>query len=114
MVAIAKEFRLGSDFPTIDRAEWQKEVEADLKGVPFAKRMFSHSYEGIELRALYTEEVFPTAGDPAGGDGRQLLARSGAHCPTCDTIRWGPPPFSATVTISCLTRVPHLLLWVRV
>ena len=66
MVAIAKEFRLGSDFPTIDHATWQKQVEADLKGVPFAKRMLSHSYEGIELQALYTEEMFPTAGDPAG------------------------------------------------
>ncbi|HZY58747.1 MAG TPA: hypothetical protein VFE56_03220 [Candidatus Binataceae bacterium] len=43
-----------------------REAEADLKGVPFAKRMISHSYEGIELQALYTEEVFPTAGDPAG------------------------------------------------
>ena len=75
MVAIAKEFRLGSDFPTIDRAAWQKEVEADLKGVPFAKRMFSHSYEGIELRALYTEEVFPTAGDPAGLPGYPPFVR---------------------------------------
>jgi methylmalonyl-CoA mutase len=66
MVAITDEFRLGSDFPSVDRAAWQKEVEADLKGVPFAKRMISHSYEGIELQALYTEEVFPTSDDPAG------------------------------------------------
>ncbi len=78
MVAIAKEFRLGSDFPSIDRATWQREVEADLKGVPFAKRMISHSYEGIELQALYTEEVFPTANDPAGLPGYPPFVR-GAH-----------------------------------
>ena len=75
MVAIAKEFRLGSDFPTIDHATWQREVEADLKGAPFAKRMISHTYEGIELQALYTEEVFPTAGDPAGLPGYPPFVR---------------------------------------
>jgi methylmalonyl-CoA mutase len=75
MVAFAKEFRLGSDFPTIVRATWQKEVEADLKGVPFAKRMIFHSYEGIELQALYTEEMFSTAGDPAGLPGYPPFVR---------------------------------------
>ena len=58
---IAKEFHLGSDFPKIDHATWRKEVEADLKGAPFAKRMISQTYEGIELQPLYTEETFPTA-----------------------------------------------------
>ena len=66
MVAIAKEFQLGSDFPKIDQGMWRKQVEAELKGAPFDKRMLSRSYEGIELQALYTEETFPTAGNPAG------------------------------------------------
>jgi methylmalonyl-CoA mutase len=66
VVAIAKEFRLGSDFPKVDQAMWHKQVEAELKGAPFDKRMLSRSYEGIELQALYTEEIFPTAGNPAG------------------------------------------------
>ena len=75
MVAIAKKFELGSDFPKVDRRTWQAAVEADLKGVPFAKRVISHSYEGIELQALYTEEDFPTAGDPAGLPGYPPFVR---------------------------------------
>ena len=75
MVTIAKEFRLGSDFPKIDYAMWQKQVEADLKGAPFDKRMLSRSYEGIELQPLYTEEIFPTAGNPAGLPGSPVHSR---------------------------------------
>ena len=32
MVTIAKEFRLGTDFPKIDHAMWHKQVEVELKG----------------------------------------------------------------------------------
>jgi methylmalonyl-CoA mutase len=60
MVALAKEFRLGSSFPRIDHAVWQQEVEADLS------RMVTRGYEGIDLQPLYTEATFPTATDPAG------------------------------------------------
>ena len=103
MVAIAKEFRLGSDFPTIDRAAWQKEVEADLKGVPFAKRMISHSYEGIELQALYTEEMFPTAGDPAGLPGYPpFRARRAAAGQRAD--RMGHPPRARASRSRCRQR----------
>ena len=38
-------------------------VEADLKGVPFEKKLVSRTHEGIELQPLYTEETAPTAGD---------------------------------------------------
>ena len=75
MVTIAKEFQLGSDFPKIDYAMWRKQVEADLKGAPFDKRMFSRSYEGIELQSLYTEEIFPTADDPSGLPGYSPFVR---------------------------------------
>ncbi|MEA2738051.1 MAG: methylmalonyl-CoA mutase [Acetobacteraceae bacterium] len=75
VVTIAKEFGLGSDFPKIDQATWQKQVEAELKGAPFAKRMISRGYDGIELQPLYTEEMFPTAGDPAGLPGYQPFVR---------------------------------------
>ncbi len=66
MVTIAKEFHLGTDFPKIDHAMWHKQVEVELKGADFDKRMLSRSYEGIELQALYTEEIFPTGSDPGG------------------------------------------------
>jgi methylmalonyl-CoA mutase len=66
MIAVAKEFELGTDFPQIDYATWQKQVEVELKGAPFAKRMISRIYEDIEVQPLYTEEIYPTAADPAG------------------------------------------------
>jgi methylmalonyl-CoA mutase len=66
---IAKEFAIGNDFPRIDYATWRKAVEVDLKGAPFEKRMFSHTYEGIDLQPIYTEELFPTKGDPSGVPG---------------------------------------------
>ena len=37
--------------------------------------MISQSYEGIELQPLYTEETFPTAGDPAGLPGYPPFVR---------------------------------------
>jgi methylmalonyl-CoA mutase len=63
---IAREFQLGDDFPPVDYAAWKKAAEADLKGVPFEKKLVSHPHEGIDLQPLYTEETAPTAGDPAG------------------------------------------------
>jgi methylmalonyl-CoA mutase len=33
--------------------DWQKLVEAELKGAPFDKRMFTDTYEGIKLRPIY-------------------------------------------------------------
>lgn len=75
MIAIEKEFQLGSDFPKIDYAMWHKQVEAELKGAPFAKRMISRGYEGIELQPLFTEAIFPTAADPAGLPGFSPFVR---------------------------------------
>jgi methylmalonyl-CoA mutase len=75
MIAVAKEFQLGTDFPQIDYAAWQTQVEVELKGAPFAKRMISRSYEGIEVQPLYTEESYPTAGDPAGLPGCRPFVR---------------------------------------
>jgi methylmalonyl-CoA mutase len=75
VVGIAKEFKLGSDFPKIEHASWQQQVEVELKGAPFAKRMISHSYEGIELQPLYTEATFATAGDAAGLPGYPPFVR---------------------------------------
>lgn len=36
--------------------DWRKLVEAELKGAPFDKRMFTTTYEGITLRPIYRRE----------------------------------------------------------
>jgi methylmalonyl-CoA mutase len=65
---IDKEFKLGNEFPRIDFAAWREAVEKEVKA-PFEKRMISSTYEGFPLQPLYTEDVFPTRGDPSGVPG---------------------------------------------
>ena len=75
MEPLAKEFHLGSTFAKVDHAAWQQLVEKEIKGAPFAKRMVTRTYEGIALKPLYTEESFPTGGDPAGLPGSPPFVR---------------------------------------
>jgi methylmalonyl-CoA mutase len=46
--------RLLDEFPPVRYEDWRKLVEAELKGAPFDKRMFTSTYEGITLRPIYT------------------------------------------------------------
>jgi methylmalonyl-CoA mutase len=47
---------LKNDFPVQDFDEWKKQVEADLKGDSFEKKLISKTYEGINLQPIYTEK----------------------------------------------------------
>ena len=42
-----------AEFPPVSRETWKAQVEAELKGAPFEKKMFSSTYEGITLRPIY-------------------------------------------------------------
>ncbi len=44
------------DFPEPTLEQWHQEVERLLKGVPFAKKMFTNTLEGITVGAMYTEK----------------------------------------------------------
>lgn len=48
--------RLLGDFPSAGFDDWRKVVEAELKGAPFDKKMFTPTYEGITLRPIYRRE----------------------------------------------------------
>jgi methylmalonyl-CoA mutase len=50
------------EFPPVSYDNWRKLVEAELKGAPFEKRMFTPTYEGIALQPIYRRE--DTAGLP--------------------------------------------------
>jgi methylmalonyl-CoA mutase len=41
------------EFAPVDYAAWRKLVEAELKGVPFDKKMLTPTYEGITLQPIY-------------------------------------------------------------
>jgi methylmalonyl-CoA mutase len=99
VITVAKELHLGTDFPKTDHAMWHKQVEVELKGADFDKRMLLRSYEGIELQALYTEEVFPTVSDSGGLSGYvpfvrgaqpfgNMLAWTCARNTRIRTLRW--------------------------
>lgn len=45
-----------NDFPAVNYDQWRKLVEAELKGAPFEKKMFTDSHEGIKLHPLYTRQ----------------------------------------------------------
>lgn len=45
-----------SDFPPVTYSEWRKAVEAELKGVPFEKRLVTRTHEGLDLQPVYVRE----------------------------------------------------------
>lgn len=45
--------KLLAEFPPVSYTDWRKLVEAELKGAPFDKRMFTETYEGIKLQPIY-------------------------------------------------------------
>ncbi|WP_337866807.1 methylmalonyl-CoA mutase family protein [Ignavibacterium sp.] len=47
---LKKDFRI----PTFD--DWKKQVEEDLKGEPFEKKLITKTYEAIELKPIYTSD----------------------------------------------------------
>ncbi len=44
------------EFAVPSREEWYREAEAALKGAPFEKKMYTQTYEGIELEPIYNRE----------------------------------------------------------
>ena len=47
--------RLLAEFPPVSYEAWRKLVDAELKGAPFDKRMFTATYEGITLKPIYLQ-----------------------------------------------------------
>ena len=48
--------KLLPEFPPVSYDQWRKLVEAELKGAPFDKKMFTATYEGITLKPIYRRE----------------------------------------------------------
>ncbi|MGQ9643443.1 MAG: methylmalonyl-CoA mutase family protein [Ignavibacterium sp.] len=49
-----EKFNLKNDFPVPSFDEWKKQVEAELKGESFDKKLLTKTYEGIDLKPIYT------------------------------------------------------------
>lgn len=50
-----EKFNLQSDFPIPSYDDWKKQVNADLKGESFEKKLVTKTYEGINLQPIYTK-----------------------------------------------------------
>jgi methylmalonyl-CoA mutase len=71
----SSEFTIRDDFPPVGYDQWRALVEADLQGAPFEKKLFTKTYEGIDVQPLYTRKDFPGEGDPNGFPGLPPFAR---------------------------------------
>jgi methylmalonyl-CoA mutase len=61
--------KLLTEFPPVGYDDWRKLVEAELKGVPFDKKMFTATYEGFTLKPIYRHEDManlPQVNSPPG------------------------------------------------
>ncbi|MDT3694811.1 MAG: methylmalonyl-CoA mutase family protein [Ignavibacterium sp.] len=53
-VKLDEKLNLKKDFPVSSFDEWKKQVEQDLKGESFEKKLITKTYEGIDLQPIYT------------------------------------------------------------
>jgi methylmalonyl-CoA mutase len=72
---LASEFTIRDDFPPVSYAEWRALAEADLQGVPFEKKLVTHTYEGINIQPVYTRQDFAGDEDLQGFPGRRPFVR---------------------------------------
>jgi len=72
---IETELRILDDFPPVGYEEWKAKAVADLKGVPFEKKLITHTYDGIDIQPIYTSESWPSANDPSGLPGSPPYTR---------------------------------------
>ncbi|TWU65869.1 methylmalonyl-CoA mutase family protein [Crateriforma conspicua] len=66
------------DFPPVDYDTWRQQVESDLKGAPFDRKLVSHTYEGIDIQPVYSSKDQLDGTDPLGVPGAVPFTR-GAH-----------------------------------
>lgn len=55
-IKLEAKINLSKDFPVPSFDEWKKQVEAELKGESFEKKLLTKTYEGIDLKPIYTSD----------------------------------------------------------
>lgn len=55
-IKLPKELNLLEDFTPPSYEQWKAQVEVDLKGAPFDKKLLTPTYEGITLNPIYTKQ----------------------------------------------------------
>ncbi len=63
------------EFPQVSTAEWEKAIQADLKGADYDKRLVWHADEGITVRPYYRRENLPATTGQARFTGQWQVAK---------------------------------------
>ncbi|MBV8451497.1 MAG: methylmalonyl-CoA mutase small subunit [Deltaproteobacteria bacterium] len=72
---IEKELSFASEFPPVSYDEWKAEAIAELKGVPFEKKLVHQTLDGIGIQPLYTAADWPSDSDASGFPGFMPMTR---------------------------------------
>ncbi|MDX2131339.1 MAG: methylmalonyl-CoA mutase family protein [Planctomycetota bacterium] len=72
---LPKTLDTAQQFPRVSEASWRALVEIDLQGAPFERRLVTHTYEGIDIKPLYTRDDAVPGGDPSGHSGLMPMTR---------------------------------------
>lgn len=72
-------------FPPPAPERWRAAVDLDLNGAPFEKKLITHTYEGLDLRPLYTRADWDNSTDPHGFSGLPPMTRGSS--PLASTAR---------------------------
>ncbi|HKP61313.1 MAG TPA: methylmalonyl-CoA mutase family protein [Polyangiales bacterium] len=71
--------KLLAEFPETTYEQWREQVDKDLKGGDFQKRLVTRTLEGLEVRPLYTERDLSGAELSAYRRGAALVGRYGSR-----------------------------------
>ncbi len=75
MTETESDLKLAGDFPAVSYESWVTEVEKELKGAPFEKRMLHRTYDSLTIKSIYTLDDLE--GDPSGLPGFPPFTRGG-------------------------------------
>ena len=81
------DFSVSEDFAPVSYEAWREQVEADLKGAPFEKKLVTRTYEGVDIQPVYTSRDWASENDPHGFPGFSHYLR-GASPLGCAETGW--------------------------
>ncbi len=66
---LPEQFTIQDDFPPVGYEQWRALVDESLQGVPFEKKLVTHTYEGIDVQPIYSRGDCVDDSDPLGFPG---------------------------------------------
>lgn len=74
-IKLPQKLTLLDDFPPQSYQEWKNLATADLEGAVFEKRLITHTYDGLDIQPLYTDETVHHLDERSGFPGQAPYTR---------------------------------------